>query len=116
MPSFTIDAERVQTAVVTIQADSREAITDARIAAALDRLPDREWKTFDYGVVIQQSQGAPARSTLAARAAEIGISLPTIQRWRAAGVDVFDDAAVKAHISRQRVHNWKIATRFKASL
>ena len=116
MPSFTIDAERVQTALVTIEADSRETLTDEKIAAALDRLPDREWRTFDYGVVIQHSQGAPARSTLAARAAEIGISLPTIQRWRAAGVDVFDDAAIKTHVSWQRVHNWKIAARFKASL
>jgi hypothetical protein len=118
MPTFTIDAERVQKVIVTIEADSRESITDAVIAATLDRLPDREWLTYDYGVVVAKSPEAPPPSlSMNARAREIGVSTVTLRKWRdERGVDVFDDEAVKRHIARSRNHSFKIAARFKASL
>jgi hypothetical protein len=118
MPTFTIDAERVQKAVVSIEAASRESVTDQVIAATLDRLPDREWLTYDYGVVVAKSPEAPPPSlSMNARAREIGVSTVTLRKWRdERGVDVFDDDQVRAHIARSRNHSFKIAARFKASL
>jgi hypothetical protein len=117
MLTFTIDAERVQKAVVTIEAASREALTDEVIAATLDRLPDREWEIVDYGVKIAQSPDAPPPSlSMNARAREIGVSVVTLRKWRdERAVDVFDDEAVKRHIGSQRNHSFKIAAKFKAS-
>jgi hypothetical protein len=117
MPTFIIDAERVQKAVVTIEAASRESVTDQVIAATLDRLPDREWLTYDYGVVVAKSPEAPPVQSLTARAKEIGVSIVTLRKWRdERGIAIFDDEAVKRHIAGSRNHSFKIAAKFKATL
>ena len=83
MPKFTIDAERVQNVVISVEAASREALTDEAVSAALDRLPDSAWRTDNYGVIVKPETSSP---TIQQRADEIGVSLATIHRWRREGV------------------------------
>ena len=42
------------------------------------------------------------KQTALARAAEIGVSIPTLNSWKRCGVDIHDDAQVRAKLARMR--------------
>ena len=133
MTYLEIPITRRQITSVLLKVRPGHQPTPAEIRAAIARtVGEDEWDAgpVDHGEAIPVTgeyaeeyhyydlTAEPRKTpTMAARAAEIGISQLTLRKWRGShGVDVFDDQAVKRHVAGQRSHNWKIATKFKASL
>lgn len=68
----------------------------------------------DMPKVELEAAASPPQS-IAARAREIGISEPTLHRWRKE-IDIFDDDAVRSLVASRRSHLWKVADKFKTKL
>ena len=54
--------------------------------------------------------------TMAERAAEIGVSRDTLQRWKREGIDIFDDEQVRDKVALARSYNPSISPRFRREL
>jgi len=133
MQYISIGIRRVQESVVIIALPKgNEKVTPEIIAAAAAAtLQPEEWDTEgDLEIVRRVPMDAEtaeefhcyspftgANQTWESRAEEIGVSVVTLRKWRDQhGVEVFDDASVKAHVGRQRCYNPRIAAKFKARL
>ncbi|RYD64465.1 MAG: hypothetical protein EOP83_09685 [Verrucomicrobiaceae bacterium] len=70
----------------------------------------------EYHVHVIGSE-SPSKPSYKARAAEIGVTVVTLRKWRDIHcVDIFDDAAVRSHIGKQRNYIPTLTDRFKTRL
>jgi hypothetical protein len=124
-----VSLTRRQEGSVIIRVPAGKFITEAHIDEAIAKTmaPD-EWDTVGkiergkrYEMEKEEAEEYHyldpfARPTFAVRAAEIGVTTVTLRKWRDAGIDIFSDEAVKAHISKSRNHSFRINPAFKARL
>ena len=130
MNYVTVTIRRYQeTAVIIATPTGKERITRAIVEeAAKHTLEPMDWETLGQ---LEIFPALPIRAdiaeefhyfepfkvpTFASRAKEIGVSEFTLRKGRPAGVQVFSDASVKAHVGRQKNYNPRIASRFQPRL
>ena len=125
---FQVPVKRSQTSFVIIAANAGAIDNDLVHAAIAATLTDSEWDTSDTFIgkpsPINESEAREYHAydpkpevSFIARAREIGVSVVTLRKWRdEKSLAIFNDAAVRAHIAKQRNHNWAINPKFKATL
>jgi hypothetical protein len=126
---FKIPVGRFQSSFVIINAHSTEAIDESLVQAAIAQtLTESEWETTETLIgkpsAINESEACEyhfydpkPEVSFIARAREIGVSVVTLRKWRDhKSVAIFNDAAIRAHIAKQRNHNWAVNPKFKATL
>lgn len=125
---FQVPVKRSQTSFVIIAANFGAIDNDLVHAAIAATLTDSEWDTSKTFIgepsPMKESEAREyhvyepkPEVSLAARAREIGVSVVTLRKWRdEKSVVIFNDAAIRAHIAKQRNHNWAINPKFKTTL